>query len=298
MTNKVIVSKIVGELQIVGEASSDRRDVSMQELLDIATAATGEQTVTGMDGVNITVNMIGPDAPAAPLFTPAAESPLCTAAEAFDGAFKKVSREHKITYLCRMVDWGYKPYYTTCEFSRLTDAQIDVEVDVAEHWEKSESTEAQLRASGTHCGRITPAREIEQIDRAAEVRDNVLAGFRQQLVDASIGYKLGREGFTLAIDSVISKATDLYRKQLEGAAKDHVELNRLQHDKLTLTKRVTERDSQINELIQQVSKLNEEISQMAKSGEHERGKLKEQITEYQRRLNVIRSSLDAIECVI
>lgn len=66
MTNKVVVSKIVGELQVIGEASSDRRDISMQDLLNIATAATGEQTITGSEGVNITVTMSGPDAPATP----------------------------------------------------------------------------------------------------------------------------------------------------------------------------------------------------------------------------------------
>lgn len=75
MTNKVIVSKVVGELQVIGEASSDRRDISMQDLLNIAMAATGEQEVTGAEGVNINIIMSGPDAPAMPepLFTPAEE---------------------------------------------------------------------------------------------------------------------------------------------------------------------------------------------------------------------------------
>lgn len=71
MTNKVIVQKTVGEISVRGEASSDRRDVSMQDLLNIATAAAGEQTIEGREGVDITVVMTGPDAPAEPLFTPA-----------------------------------------------------------------------------------------------------------------------------------------------------------------------------------------------------------------------------------
>lgn len=74
MTNKVVVTKIVGELTVIGEASSDRRDVSMQDLLDVASAATGEQTtVTSSEGVNLTILMSGPDAPAMPepMFTPA-----------------------------------------------------------------------------------------------------------------------------------------------------------------------------------------------------------------------------------
>lgn len=72
MTNKVVVQKVVGEICIRGEASSDRRDVSMQDLLDIANKAAGnEGEVTGRDGVNLTITMSGPDAPAEPLFTPA-----------------------------------------------------------------------------------------------------------------------------------------------------------------------------------------------------------------------------------
>lgn len=72
MTNKVVVQKVVGEICIRGEASSDRRDVSMQDLLDIANKAAGnEGEVTGRDGVNLTIVMSGPDAPAEPLFTPA-----------------------------------------------------------------------------------------------------------------------------------------------------------------------------------------------------------------------------------
>lgn len=72
MTNKVVVQKVVGEICIRGEASSDRRDISMQDLLDIANLAAGnEGEVTGREGVNLTITMSGPDAPAAPLFTPA-----------------------------------------------------------------------------------------------------------------------------------------------------------------------------------------------------------------------------------
>lgn len=72
MTNKVVVQKVVGEICIRGEASSDRRDISMQDLLDIANLAAGnEGEVTGRDGVNLTITMSGPDAPAEPLFTPA-----------------------------------------------------------------------------------------------------------------------------------------------------------------------------------------------------------------------------------
>uniref|UniRef100_A0AAU8GGZ3 Uncharacterized protein n=2 Tax=unclassified Rosemountvirus TaxID=2738372 RepID=A0AAU8GGZ3_9CAUD len=74
MTNKVVVQKVVGEISIRCEASSDRRDVSMQDLLNIANMGAGnEDTVTGREGVNLTVTMSGPDAPAAPLFTPVEE---------------------------------------------------------------------------------------------------------------------------------------------------------------------------------------------------------------------------------
>lgn len=74
MTNKVVVQKVVGEISIRCEASSDRRDVSMQDLLNIANMGTGnEYTVTGREGVNVSITMSGPDAPAEPLFTPVEE---------------------------------------------------------------------------------------------------------------------------------------------------------------------------------------------------------------------------------
>lgn len=74
MTNKVVVQKVVGEISICCEASSDRRDISMQDLLNIANMGVGNKdTVTGREGVNLTVTMSGPDAPAAPLFTPVEE---------------------------------------------------------------------------------------------------------------------------------------------------------------------------------------------------------------------------------
>lgn len=81
MTNKVIVQKTVGQITVRGEASSDQRDISMQDLLNIATAATGEeQIITGRPGVDLTVVMTGPDAPAEPTFTPA--DPLQDAVDA------------------------------------------------------------------------------------------------------------------------------------------------------------------------------------------------------------------------
>lgn len=80
MTNKVVVQKVVGEICIRGEASSDRRDISMQDLLDIANLAAGnEGEVTGRDGVNLTITMSGPDAPAAPLFMPVCEEQMVDA---------------------------------------------------------------------------------------------------------------------------------------------------------------------------------------------------------------------------
>lgn len=59
--NKVIVSKTVGDINITCEASSDV--VSMEVLRDIADRATTDQTVTGHEGVELSILMVNPESP-------------------------------------------------------------------------------------------------------------------------------------------------------------------------------------------------------------------------------------------
>lgn len=272
----------VGEVMLKVKVASSNPEISYEELVKFANSALEDRVITSCPGVNIELN-IEPNRQS-PLFTPAPDETVRYA----DPSSRPVSkREYDTIYLCRMVDWGYKPYYGTVEFSRLSDEQIKIEVDCATNWEGTENNKYKGGEAIKTCA-----------DNKTEQREKLLSIYRENIRTASFGFTLSKEGFERAVEAVVDKATYTHRNILIAMDKDKDEQNRLNGENKRLLKLVTERDCQINELIQQVSKLNDEISHAAKSFAGERQKLTEAMTEYQRRLNVIRASLDAIECVI
>lgn len=242
MTNKVIVQKTVGNISTRGEASSDRRDISMQDLLNIADAAAGGE-VTSSEGVNVNVNVSSTDD-----CMVAREPDNIREAVAPSVANKpgvEMTREQKLVYLCRMVDWGYKPYYGTVEFGRLSAEQLDIEVDCAENWEEPAN-----KPKGSHCGQITPSRVMEIEKRAeAERRNRVterVVVFRNALMEAQHGYKLSPEGFYSALNSAVAIASHRFAEEANELEKKNDLVKELRSSLVEYQREVFERRDEMD----------------------------------------------------
>lgn len=231
MTNKVIVQRIVGDISVCGEASSDRSDISMQDLLDIANAAA-DGSVTSAEGVSVNVNVSGPD-----------KLVVCDEAVVAPGV--KMTREQKLVYLCRMVDWGYKPYYGTVEFGRLSAEQLDIEVDCAENWEEPAN-----KPKGSHCGQITPSRVMEiekraEAERLNRVTERVVV-FRNAILEAQHGYKLSPEGFHSALNSAVAIASHRFAEEANELEKKNDLVKELRSSLVEYQREVFERRDEMD----------------------------------------------------
>ena len=180
-----------------------------------------------------------------------------------------MTRDQKVIYLHRMVDWGYTPYYGTVDFNRLDDKSLDVEVDCAEHWENKTVDNAPVtsdRPKGAHCGSITKAEDVAAEKAAAAARQDAITSdvalyvgeirnFANKLMDA---HHPSTETIKI-VEQLIQFAIGRHRQSTEYLYQRKDEVAKLRNQNSHLTSEVLNKNDTIDSATVSIQGLNNEL---------------------------------------